>query len=81
MRYDALYALLAAERGVRREVPSWGPGLPPGAPSTDPVRALPRRARMVSISVVGSRARTRTAAASPSGSQTKFSRLWMPYER
>ena len=40
--------------------------------------ASPRRARISSRPAVGSSARISTAAASPSGSATALSRLWMP---
>ena len=50
----------------------------PGPEHRSSSRSMPRRARMVSMPATGSSARISTAAASPSGSATKFSRLWMP---
>jgi hypothetical protein len=50
----------------------------PGPEQSSRGSLRPRLRRMLSTPRVGSSARTRTAAAAPSGSQTAFSMLWMP---
>ncbi len=75
----------SSRKGSRaRSAPFWERSRPsasvslPGPEQSSRSGRSPRRASIASSSVVGSSALISTAAASPSGSATKLSRLWIP---